>query len=583
MKVRDIEWWIIGILGLTAFVLAMVGFDKLYFEAGIERSYIDVAFQSIKIFGMEFVDEYNSPLPLTLEIARWLAPAVILYTAGKAILYFIRREVNSLLIQYKRNHIIVNSLNEQARFLVADLLEKNEKVIVVASIANPKKLDLLEKKGAIIVDGDLHSDKFLRNIAAHKSQYFILMDDDDENNISDAISIYNYLVKKGKSVRQTIYTHVADDVKLTELKELNFFEEFTQKTMINLNCEIRIFSSYERISRVLFNNYSPDKFCPVYAPNDPQIHVAVVGSGKLAQSMIIRLARLGHYANLKKMKISFFFDNKITSTTLQRNFPQLCSLVDIDFYNEDLLLFNKDLFEKMHKQHPISAVYMLCENDSLSTSILNILAKVETPKNLDIILTLVNPDGILNRYYDAEKIDSINLHKFNIKKQAFTRDAVISESLDDMAKIIHADYLSNQKVLKKDKASHQKWELLPVELKNQNREQADHMDIKVRSINVDEDIAIEEISKLVGEIEIANTDKGSTIDKIILPEMELLAEMEHNRWCAHMALSGYVKGEKCNDRTKTHTDLIPYSQLSEYTKQWDRNAVKNIVKYMPRV
>jgi len=62
MKVRDLEWWIISIMGIIAFSLSLIGFNILFTEAGIERNYIDLAFQSIKTFGMEFTDGFKSPL-----------------------------------------------------------------------------------------------------------------------------------------------------------------------------------------------------------------------------------------------------------------------------------------------------------------------------------------------------------------------------------------------------------------------------------------------------------------------------------------------------------------------------------------
>lgn len=224
MKIRNFEWWIVGLLGLTSFFLAIKGFQIIFSEAGVHRNLLDLAFQSVKIFGMEFVDDFQSPLPWQLEVSRWLSPAVVLYTAAKAILYFIRREFKSLLIKYKKDHIIVTVLNQKSRFLISDLLKNGEEVIVIAGIDEPSKLDLIEKEGAVIVQGDIGSEKFLRNIAVHKAKYVVLVDDDDETNISSAIAIYNFLVKFGKDKKQTLFTHVSDDLKLNELKELNFFE-----------------------------------------------------------------------------------------------------------------------------------------------------------------------------------------------------------------------------------------------------------------------------------------------------------------------------------------------------------------------
>jgi hypothetical protein len=546
MKIRDFEWWIIGILGLTSFLLAIIGFNILFTTAGIERNFIDLAFQSVKIFGMEFVDDFQSPLPWQLELARWLAPGVVLYTAGKAIYYFIRREFKSVLIKYKRDHIIITTLNPKSRYLISDLLAQKEKVIVVAGIEELQKIDLTEKEGAVIVDGEISSYKFLRNIAAHRAKYFVFIDNDDEKNISSAISVYNYLVKFGKDKKQTLFTHVSDDLKLNELKDLGFFEEFTEKNMLNLNCEIRIFSANERTSRVLLNKFSPDVFTKVYTPEDPQLRIAIIGSKNLAQSMVIRFARLGYFANLKKLKITLFYEGKSMVAKLKQNFKGIENLIDLELVENALELFDTVQFDAFHKNHPFSAIYLLCENDSLSSSILKKLTKVETSKNMDVILSLLNPDGILSKWYTAKKIDSINLHKFNLVEESFTKDALISEKLDVLAKIIHNDYLNKLEKEEPGKVSHQPWELLPPDFKNQNREQADHLFVKLRAIGFEKNL-------------------NELLDNISNEKLELLAEMEHNRWWAHMVLDGWTLAEKRNDHKKQHTDLKPYAELPEAT------------------
>lgn len=559
MKIRDFEWWIVGILGIISFFLAIKGFSILFAEAGIERNYIDLAFQSMKIFGMEFVDEFKSPLPWQLEVSRWLSPAVVLYTAGKAILYFIRREFKSVLIKYKKDHIIVTSLNQNSRYLVSDLLKQNEKVIIIAGFENLNKLDLIEKEGATIVDGDITSEKFLKNIAVYNAKYLFFIDSDDEKNISSAISVYNYLAKYGKNKKQILFTHVSDDLKLNELKELNFFEEFTEQNMVNQNCEIRIFSANERTARVLFNKYSPDIFTKTISPEQEQLSVAIIGSKNLAQSMIIRMARLGHFANLKKTRVTFFHDNDKIVTKLERNFKNITNLIDIELVNCSLDLFDVDKFQIFHKKHPFSVVYILCEDDSLSSGVLNKLTKVESDKKLNVVLTLQNPNGILSKWYSPKNLQNIHLHKFNIIEESFTKESLISEKLDQLAKIIHADYLSKVEKLNPEKVSHQPWDLLPLDFKNQNREQGDHIFVKLRIL-----------------------ENGNNLEEAfnnIKPEqIELLSELEHNRWWAHMVLNGWTYDKVRDDEKKKHTDLLPYIELPEETKEYDRNTVKNIPK-----
>lgn len=562
MKIRDLEWWIIGLLWITAFLLAIIGFNILYNEAEVHRNILDLAFQSMKIFGMEFVDDFPSPLPWQLEVARWLAPGVLAYTVGKAIMYFIRREFKSFMLKSYKDHIIITSLNEKSRFLVKDLLKNGEKVIVLAGIENPKKLDVIEKEGAVIVEGDITSTKFLKNIAGHKAKYFVFLENDDELNISNAISVYNYLTKFGKDTKQIIYTHVADDIKLNELLDLNFFENYLESNAKNTNCEIRIISMFERTARILFNEYSPDRYGPIN-PDSPHVNVAIFGSGNLAQSMIIRLARLGHYANLKKIKITLFHHGDSVIKKLHQNFSGLFELIEFESINEPLELFDVKEFNFRNAQQLFDSVYLLCEDDALSSNILKKLTKNDSPENIPVLLTLMNPNGILSKWYQAKLIGNIQLQKFNLIEESFTKEALISEKIDQLAKIIHKDYLSKVKERIESKPSHRDWDLLPIDFKNQNREQADHILVKIRLAGYE-----------YGDE--TKTEIPSTQVEINSDLIELLSEMEHKRWEAHMRLSGWKMGKVRDDKKKIHTDLIPYAELSEDIKQYDRNTVLNI-------
>lgn len=557
MKIRDLEWWIVGLLGVASFFLAITGYHILYTEAGVQRSFLDLAYQSLMLFGLEVIYEFESPLPWQLEVARWLAPALVLYAAGKAVLYIIRREFKSLVVKYYRNHIIITSLNIRTRHLVSDLIHAGKKVVVIAGIEEKQKIDILEKEGAIIIEGKITSDRFLKNIAARKARYFVFADSSDELNISSALEVFHFLKKKGRNKQQVLFTHVADDLKLNELKELNFFEEYTERDMQRANCEIRIFSAYERAARMLFNQYAPDIFHPLHSPEDPPIHVAIIGSGKLAQSMIIRLARLGHFANLRKLKITLFHDDQRLLTRLNRHLKNLQSLVSIEAVAEDLDLFDAAKFKACHQKEAFAVVYILCEDDGLSSGILNQIAGVETEKPLDVVLTLMNPDSIMSKWYTAAGVNQLNLHKFNFTEASFTREALISEKIDSLAKVIHRDYLEGIAQKNPNKVSHQPWELLPVDFKNQNREQADHLFVKLRALGGRER-AIEKIKSIDTE------------------SLEVLSEMEHNRWWAHMALSGWRLAEKRDDSRKLHTDLKPYEDLPDEVKQYDRNTILNI-------
>ena len=561
MKIRNIEWWILGLLGVLAFVLSFSGYTVLFSEIGIERNYLDILFLSIKVFTMDIVDGYTSPLPWQLEISRWLSPALFLFVAAKAILYLIRREFKFALLKYKKDHIIISALNTNSRHLISDLLSKNETVVVISPIANLTKMDTLETNGAIFVEGDLSSESFLVHIAAHRAKYIVFMDKDDDTNISAAYSFFQFIEKYKSERIIPLYTHVSDDFKLNELNELNFFEKLNTKN--NQNCEVHLFSSIERASRVLFLKYSPDLFRRISSPKDPPVNIAIIGSNTLSQSLILRLIRLGHYANLKKIKITLFQDEINIIDPLSKKFRNLTDYANFTLINNKLDLFDAQEFELLHQKENFDAVYLLSEDESLTSSIMHKLSKVKSVKKLDLVIALYNPEGLLNKHYHTKEIGKLNIHKFDLVNESFTQEALLTEQLDELAKIIHKDYLSGIKTLNPNKSSHKDWKNLSLDFRNQNREQADHIYVKLRAL---------------GYPQIKMEDIVFTDDVV-----NLLAEMEHNRWWSNMTLSGWTQGEKRDDSNKIHTDLIPYDKLDIETQKYDKDAVLNIPKLIKKI
>ncbi len=53
---------------------------------------------------------------------------------------------------------------------------------------------------------------------------------------------------------------------------------------------------------------------------------------------------------------------------------------------------------------------------------------------------------------------------------------------------------------------------------------------------------------------------------------ERLAENAHEVWAYRRMRQGWVYGKKRDDDRKTHPCLVPYQQLSEEEKEYDRNT-----------
>ncbi|MBP8954402.1 MAG: Ryanodine receptor Ryr [Armatimonadetes bacterium] len=70
---------------------------------------------------------------------------------------------------------------------------------------------------------------------------------------------------------------------------------------------------------------------------------------------------------------------------------------------------------------------------------------------------------------------------------------------------------------------------------------------------------------------------------IVLPEdlealTEYLAENAHDTWAAQRLADGWSYGPARDDARKLHPCLVPYSELPESEKEYDRNTAMQTIK-----
>ena len=59
---------------------------------------------------------------------------------------------------------------------------------------------------------------------------------------------------------------------------------------------------------------------------------------------------------------------------------------------------------------------------------------------------------------------------------------------------------------------------------------------------------------------------------------EKLAKNAHDNWAAMRMKDGWTWGPERDDKLKKHPDLVPYEELSQSEKQYDRTAAMETIK-----
>jgi len=60
--------------------------------------------------------------------------------------------------------------------------------------------------------------------------------------------------------------------------------------------------------------------------------------------------------------------------------------------------------------------------------------------------------------------------------------------------------------------------------------------------------------------------------------VERLAQNNHDHWARQRIAEGWRHGPTRDDRAKLHPDLVPYGELADSEKQYDRNSVVETLK-----
>jgi voltage-gated potassium channel Kch len=137
------------------------------------------------------------------------------------------------------------------------------------------------------------------------------------------------------------------------------------------------------------------------------------------------------------------------------------------------------------------------------------------------------------------------------------------------ARVLHDCYVARRTAAGEtaaDNPSLVPWDLLPEHLKASNRDQMAHLRVKLFAVGRD----------------LAPGLDGPG-DPLEPEEIELLAEMEHERWCEHERFDGWTLGPRKDAEAKTTPYLVPWRDLPEEMRDIDREfarAIPDLVRRM---
>ncbi len=586
MKIRPVILFLIALV-IGAVVLGTIGFHQLGSDNGWSTppSFLTSFYLAVQLFTLSS-GGLQGKLPLCIEIARWMAPLATLGGFFALASTYIAHFKDWIRLTYLiKRHTIICGAGAKGSSIACDLLEFEHKVGAVVVIENDSEspaIQKLKQSGALVLVGDARSPEVLVKAGLDRAVSLVTVAGEDETNLAVALVAAKTISEERASDPLKVFTHVAD-LSLRDVLQRNRVLDMTSEKQHR----IRLFNFFRNRARLILDRFPLEMDNSGIVRKDP--HLIIPAMDRQEMALILQAALVGHYTDGGCVTIHLVSSSATADQgELLRYYPYLsrCARLEVHNLNDDSS-FDEEVVSILRGmgEAAFATIYLGSheEEGALTTSLL-IREKLQTCSSMCRVLFSEREGGVIRKVLtDMPDERSEALEKW-LKiipptVEACGRDSVFAQKLDDVAKRIHKVWykLNAEKIEKArtendleaakklaNKDSFKQWDDLTEEQKDVNRFAADHLKIKVRALGLDPESP-------------SLAQQWAALDAM---QIELLSRMEHERWCAPLWLAGWNTGSKRDDTQRLHTDLIPYDDLSEGTKGYDRDQVKAVAEYL---
>ncbi|MBN8430017.1 NAD-binding protein [Microbulbifer salipaludis] len=563
------------------------GYLQVLPRAGSDDSALqwDAVYSAIKLFifnGPDVTQEW----PFILQVVRILAPFLLIYTAVKTLWLRAGEHISLFLLRFRyRRFVVVCGIGETGYRLALQYLQCSKKRVVLIDDRpmNPlvAKLNIM---GAIALMGDaLDGATLARARVASASEVFVFSGD-DEKNVAVAKAIHRVVRTKSSSAEST--GHVAADrprlrchiqVDTGEVAEI--FQDHSFFNLIDDRLELRIFNRNVSVARNIMDKCAPDLYYRPASDQDEPMHVLFLGFGPLSQALLIQYALTAHYADFRKPSATVLCDDQCRRAVdrFRQRYTHIDEVLDLTFRFVDPQTLDPQSWKAMLEQQRFQLCYTALEHDVdgiLAARRLNRMRNTMGVAPIHFVVCL-NQQSWISEVVDDDFLPiemdktglgaAVPIEYFETLDETITIDVVVNDRLDQLAVAIHERYLQGQidaGTSRADNPSVVTWRYLPLYKKVANQRAAAHLDVKLR-------IALCRRAQVQAPLPRASFPPNSEL-------MEVLAKVEHQRWCADKRLAGYRYGAVRDDVRFLHPDLKPWGALTESDREKDRALIREI-------
>jgi voltage-gated potassium channel Kch len=560
----EYRWPIIGALAVLALALGYQGFDQL--AATHAESFFDKLYRSLQLFTLQIT--VDPPLNVKIEVARWMAWMVAIAATVGALLGIFRDHVGRLRARLARDPVVICGLGRGGGRLAAGFRDRGCTVVVIENNRAAPGLETSRREGIIVLHGDATEPTMLRRAGIRRARYIIAACGDDGLNVDVAMNAHD-LVDPDRDRPLNCFTHVVDpDVR-------QFLKEFAIRTPKAQAFRLEPFDVSELGAPGILVRYPP--FDDAGQTEIGSSHVVIIGLGETGRRLVLGAAQLRATTRPKtaqRLRLTVIDKAAAVLTEgMATRYPMLEDLVDLTPMSVDVdspLFPGIAALETPAGVRDGTIVYVCLDEELRGLRTALILRR--TLKDLHALIVVRTTErSTLTTFPVGLDSPSVNVQIHNMLEHTCTPEIVLLSTNEVLAQAIHAEYVRTETARGESPQTNPsmvEWQFLPSILKDSNRDQASNIGSKLRKVGCD--------IKSVTDLEPAPPAEFSP------SEIERLAKFEHERWLNERTSAGWTRAPQKNIDTKKSPYLVPWQELSEETREHDRNTVRGMPAFLAK-
>ncbi len=549
--IAEFRWALLGVATIIAIALGWVGYtehlNELYVEGTLTHppQATDIAYDTFKLFLLGSPD--RTGLPVTIEIARILAPIVAGWAALSGLALLFHDRVQQLRIPLMRGHVVVCGLGYVGRVFLDHLRQAGRRVVVIESDPANPSLELCRSWNVPVIVGDARQDRTLREAGVQRAAQLLAVCPNDAVN-TEIVAIARRLPTGRRSGGLRCLARIGNPelCALLRVQEANYSDGALSS--------LDFFNLDELSARLCLDEY------PIEAERG-QPHLLVSRFDGLA-TWLVKHAAWGWYSDrADDTPLWITVVDDLAAERVRGLLDQYPALEPVcQFTYSSTRVRDLHRLEAVYADAgapPITCAYVSAyrDEDAIEAAL---ALRHELDSAVPMVLALSRAQGVARLITDATASGELtNVNVFPTLERTCTAELVLGGSFERIAVAIHRRWCAGQLAAGKEAPS---WSELDESRKESSRAQARDIPAKLRSIGCT--IApLHDISAPAFEF----TDD----------EFETLAIAEHKRWVTERLKSGWRLGPKDIER-KTSPYLIPFEELPGDIADADRDTVRQI-------